>query len=210
MEFINEYSNAIFALLGAVGGGVISFIAAWTLKKREFTLRLWDKLHNKRIKAHEDVISLALKMRIMVALGGYDENGDVARAPNLLKSREVFEDWFTEFTKLTVSGSTWLTTETKREVNFVQDYLVTLHTNIADTPSEKYQAIGQIIRQDFIDLSSELEKKAFNFFAKEIHQLKLNNLDEHHKYKLEDTQERLKNTMLLTKWKDIEDIIDNE
>ncbi|WP_121627338.1 hypothetical protein [Poseidonibacter antarcticus] len=208
INFINEYSDAIFALLGAFGGGLISFFASWMIKKREFTLRLWDKLLDKRIKAHEDVITMALEMRIMVALGGFDENNEVLRVPKLLQSKEEFENWFRKFTQLTLNGSTWLTTETKREVNFVQDYLVTLHQYILQVPSEKYLSIGQIIRQDFIELSGELEKKAFNFFSKEIHQLELNNLNEHHKYKINDTKGRLNKTLLMTKWQSIKDIID--
>lgn len=207
IDFINQNSNAVFALIGAFGGGLISFFSSWMIKKRRFTLRLWDKLLSKRIKAHEDVIAMALEMRIMVALGGFDENNEVVRAPKLLQSKEEFENWFIKFTELTLNGRTWLTTETKKEVNFVQDYLVTLHQYILQAPSEKYLSIGQIIRQDFIELSGELEKKAFNFFSKEIHQLELNNLDEHHKYKLKYTKQRLNKTKLITKWQSIEDAV---
>jgi hypothetical protein len=206
-EFIDNNASAVFGLLGALGGGLVSFLASWLLKKRDYNLRLWDKLLERRIKAHESVIAVALEMRVMVTLGAIEESGEVARAPHVLRSKEDFEQWFTRFTQLTMDGTTWLTTEAKRELNFVQDYLVTLHQNLTGIPSEKYQPIGQVIRQDFIDLSSDLEKKSFAFFGKEIRQLKLSNLEEWHKYKRSETETRLKKTVLLSQWERIGKII---
>ena len=209
-EFIKSNASAVFGLLGALGGGLVSFLASWLLKKREYSLRLWDKLLEKRIKAHENVIAAALEMRVMVALGATEENGEVARAPQLLRSKEDFEQWFIRFTQLTIEGSTWLTTEAKRELNFVQDYLVTLYQNLTDVPSEKYLQIGQVIRQDFIDLSSELEKKSFAFFEKDVRRLKLSNLKKWHKYKRPETENRLKKTALLSQWEKIQRVVASE
>jgi hypothetical protein len=205
--FINENASAIFGLLGAFGGGLISFLASWLIKKREYNLRLWDKLLERRIKAHENVITVALEMRVMVPLGATESTGEVARAPLVMRSKEEFEEWFGRFAKLIMEGNTWLTTETKREVNFVQDYLVTLHQNLTGVPSEKYMQIGQVIRQDFIQLSSALEKKSFAFFGKEVQRLKLSSLDKWHKYKLSETENRLKKTELLSQWEKIKKIV---
>jgi len=209
IDFLNQHSSAIFALLGALGGGIISFVASWMLKKRDFSLRIWDKMFDKRIKAHENVISMALEMRVMVSWGNFEDAGDVARAPQILMSKEVFEQWFTKFTKLTLEGSTWLTTDCKRELNFVQDYLITLHQNLSGVPSDMYLKIGQMIKEDFIELSSKLEKKAFDFFSKELEQLKLNNLDDWHKYERSITEERLNSTALIQKWGKIKELVDN-
>lgn len=206
-EFISKNTSAIFGLLGALGGGLVSFLATWMLKKREYNLRLWDKLLERRIKAHESVIAAALQMRLMVTLGVKEEDGELARSPHVLRSKEDFEEWFISFTTLTMEGSTWLTTEAKRELNFVQDYLVTLHQNLRDVPSEQYLPIGQVIRQDFIDLSSSLEKKSFAFFGKEVRNLKLSNLKEWHKYKRSETEARLKKTILLSQWQKIAGIV---
>jgi hypothetical protein len=209
-EFIKSNASAVFGLLGALGGGLVSFLASWLLKRREYSLRLWDKLLERRIKAHENVIAAALEMRVMVALGATEENGEVARAPQLLRSKEDFEQWFIRFVQLTIEGSTWLTTEAKRELNFVQDYLVTLYQNLTDVPSEKYLQIGQVIRQDFLDLSSELEKKSFAFFEKDVRQLKLSNLKKWHKYKRSETEKRLKKTALLSQWEKIQRVVASE
>ncbi len=199
-EFIQRNSSAIFGLLGVFGGGAISFVTAWLLRKRDYNLRLWDKLLDRRIKAHENVITLAIEMRVIVAVGGVEDNGEVARAPQMLVSKDEFENWFIRFTQLTQGGSTWLSTETKREFNLVQDYLVTLHQYLVGVSSDDYLEIGRIIRHDFIHLSSELEKRAFNFFEHDVHQLKLNKLNEWHKYQRDETEKRLHGTVLLQKW----------
>lgn len=203
-DFLKEHASAIFALLGAFLGGFLSFLASWAMKNREYTLRIWDRLLDRRIKAHENLITIALEMRVMVALGGKEEDGEVARSPQVLTSREVFEEWFTRFIQLASEGSTWITTKSKREVNFVQDYLITLHTNLAEVPSDKYPAIGQVIRQDFIHLSSELEKLAFDYFENEISKKKLNRLSEWHKYPRQVTESRLSSTALLSKWESVQ------
>jgi hypothetical protein len=114
--FLRENASAVFGLLGAVGGGVLSFLAALVLRRRDFNLQVWTKLLERRIAAHENVIAVATEMRVMVALGGTDEGGEVRRAPQVLLSKEEFERWFTRFTQLTQEGTSWLTTETKRDL----------------------------------------------------------------------------------------------
>lgn len=204
IQFLSANASAVFGLIGALGGGVLSFLATLILKKRDFNLQMWGKLFDRRIGAHEKVISLAVEMRVMVSLGGVDEHGENRRAPQILLSKDEFERWFTRFTQLTMEGTSWLTIDTKREVNFVQDYLATLHMHLANIPSEKYLSVGVFVRQDFIDLSSSLEKKAFTFFQYGIRELKLDSLDLHHKYKRPVTETRLRATALMQKMAQIE------
>lgn len=197
LQFLSANSSAVFGLTGAVGGGVLSFFVSFMLKKRDFNLQMWGKLFDRRIEAHEKVITLAVEMRIMVALGGIDDKGEICRAPQILLSKEAFEDWFVRFTQLTSEGTSWLTIETKREVNFIQDYLATLHMHLAYVTDENYPHVGTVVRQDFIDLSAALEKKAFSFFQHGILELKLDSLDQHHKYKVPETEKRLRATALM-------------
>lgn len=203
LDFLHQNASAVFALLGAVGGAVLSFLSAWLITKRDYNLRLWDKLLDRRIQAHEAIIEMAMEMRLMVGLGGADEHGEVLRAPRILISRQVFEEWFTRFTLLTQEKSTWLSTTAKRELNFAQDYLVNLHMYLGEAPDENYLKIGRIVRLDFIDISSQLEKKAFQFFQKDIRRLRLNDLNDWHKFPLEKTQERLTKTNLLTRREEV-------
>lgn len=195
-QFFLANASAMFALAGALGGGVLSFFGAMLLKKREFNLAIWGKLLERRISAHEVVISLATEMRVMFLLGGVSASGEVRRAPNVMASMEAFEEWFGRFTRLSLEGTSWLSTETKREMSLVQDYLVTLHMHLAGIPSDRYPELGEVVRQDFIDFSASLERKAFDFFKHEIRSMRLDSPTEWHKYERQETERRLKATAL--------------
>lgn len=203
LQFLQQNSSAVFGLAGALGGGILSFIATSLHKRRDFDLQMWSKLYERRIAAHERVIQVAVEMRIMVSAGHADASGEVRRSPRVLLSKEDFEAWFTRFTELSLEGTTWLTTSTKRELNFVQDYLVTLHMHLVGIPSESYLSVGELVRQDFIDLSSSLEKKAYEFFARDIRRLRLHSLNDRHKYDRPETERRLKASALLTRSEEV-------
>jgi hypothetical protein len=196
LSFLNANASAVFGLLGALGGGVLSYFSTSLQKRRDFDLQLWGKLFDRRIGAHEEVIAMAVEMRIMVASGEVDAAGEVRRFPQVLQCKEKFEEWWTRFTLVWVASSTWLSTPTKREINFVQDYLVTLHMDLVKIDSALFPVVGEIIRQDFIDLSASLEKQAFEFFARDIRKLRLNNLQDWHKYPRPETERRFMNTAL--------------
>lgn len=198
-QFLNANASAIFGLLGALGAGVLSFVAALLLKRREFSLQLRSKIIEKQIAAHERILQLAQDMRVMGSAGTLGNDGEISRGPCILLSKDDFEKWFTHFTEQQLAGSAWLTTKTKREVAFVQDYLATLHMHLVDVPSERYFDLGQLIRQDFIDLSGSLEMAAFAFFESGIHRAKLDSISSWHKYKRPVTERRLASTALIQK-----------
>lgn len=204
---------AIAALVGVLVGGLLSgvftFLNAWVMRNRDLNLKLWERFLDRRITAHESVVGLALKMRRMCPLGGVDSSGEVIRAPEVMISKEALNDWLSEFAEKSTLATTWLSTPVKRELNFAQDYFVTLHTNLSEVPSSLFAAVGSFIRQDFIDLSSRLEKTAFEFFKEEARELRLNDLSEHHKYLVQETKKRLQNTVLLNRWTEVQAMINS-
>ncbi len=202
-EFLQQNTSALFGLAGAFGAVVLTFVTQWLLRKRDYDLRLWDKLLERRIAAHETLINVAIEMRVMVGLGGVDAEGEIARTPRVLLSEEVFHDFFTRAIAAGVSASTWLSIEARREFNFLQDYLGTLDMHTAEVPSERLREVGVIIRQDFIDISSSLERVAFAFLQKDVRRLSLGTLDEWHKFPREVTEKRLRETRLLQRYVDI-------
>ncbi len=195
-QFLTANASAIFGLLGAIGGGGLSFLASLVLKRLELNHQIRAKLVDRQIAAHERLLKLAQDMRVNVSSGSFDVTGEVERWPNILQSREVFESWFTEFTTDQVKSSAWLTTAAKREVAFVQDYLVNLHIQLNQVPSEKYPQLARLVRQDFVDLSSSLEKVVFAFFEKGILLAQPDSLASWHKYKRGVTERRLRATRL--------------
>ncbi|MEZ5531465.1 MAG: hypothetical protein R3E69_03705 [Steroidobacteraceae bacterium] len=197
-QFLSANASAVFALLGTVAGAILSFVASLVLKQREFNLQVRAKLLERQIAAHETILTLATEMRAMYAPGGVDAYGEVRRGPRILLSPQEFEAWFTRFSELQMQGTSWLSLTAKREVAFVQDYLVTLHTHLTEVPDENCFALGEAIRDDFIDLSDSLEERAFQFFQRGIGRAKPDSLDLWHKYDRKAAEDRLRGMKLLT------------
>ncbi len=199
VDFFDKNASAVFGVGGALGGALLSYVAAFMLRKRDYRLRVWEKLFDRRIAAHESVISVATELRVMVGVGGVDVHNEVRRAPEIMRSRETFEEWFAHFSRIGLGATTWLNISTRRELNLIQDYLVTLHLQLEGVLTDKFPKVGELIRPDFINLSSSLEKAAYSFFERDIHRLRLTSLKDHHKYPPGETERRLASTELLTK-----------
>lgn len=195
-SFLMANAPAIFGIIGVIFGGLLSFVTSYVTKNQEFKLKVWSSFIDKRIKAHELVIAGACEMRVMTILGGIDKQGELRRAPRVLLSEEHFASWFGDFVSSINNFTVWLTEDTKRELNFVQDYVTNLNSFLRDSPQDKYITVGEIIRHDFLKLSSDLEKSAYQYFTADVLKTSLADLDEWHKYKLDVTKARLNDTEL--------------
>ena len=196
-QIIKDNASAIFALLGTLAGATLTFVGTWILQSQEAKNRLLEKVLDKRIQAHEKVIELSKFLRQMTSLGYAEKDGGLARTPVIMMSHESFDDFLLKFSQSGADSSTWLSTEVTRELNFVQDYFVNLYEFLRNVQSDKFPEIGRVIRQDFIDFSSSIEKLAFDFFAKDLTKMKLNDLHQWHKYPVKTTQKRLNETAFL-------------
>lgn len=204
-NLLQQNSNAIFGLVGTALGAALSMLSAWFLRRREYNLRLWEKLLEKRIKAHEDAIAIAMEMRMTECLGGVIVTGGVRRTPRVLESKETFELWSSQLSNFRSLGATWLTIDVTRELNFLQDYILNLHLKITNIPSEDYPKVGELICDDFIDLSSSIERLAVRFFKKGVWRLRISDVEQWHKYPKSETQRRLS----LTQFAKHSDVIGN-
>ncbi len=208
-EFWNRNASAVFGLIGVCAGGILSFVANWLMRKRDLQMKIWERFLDRRISAHENVIGLAMKMRVMVSLNGFGPDGELARAPKIMSSKDAFDQWLTDFARVSAPASTWLAAAVKRELNFVQDYMVTLHTHFSGVVSEHFLVVGRYIRQDFIDLSAKLERVAFEYFKVEAMRLQLGDPEEHHKYLREETDRRFRGTVMVGKWDELQALIES-
>ncbi len=197
LAFLESNASAVFGLAGALGGALLTSVAGLLARNRDFKLRAWEKVLERRIAAHENVLSIAAEMRVMYPLGGVDSNDEVRRAPMMVRTREDLERSLTRFGQASFMATTWLNIRAKRELSLVQDYFVTLHVYLEGVASESYPAIGEIIRQDFIDLSASLEKASHEYFTRDIGRRQLPSLRQHHKYQIAETGRRLEATALV-------------
>jgi hypothetical protein len=107
-ELFTHNAAAVLALLGVLVGvivtGGLTFANGWIMRKRDLDLKIWEKLLDRRIAAHETVIGLAIAMRRMAPLGGTDAAGELVRAPEVMMSKEAFDTWLVEFAEIIASG----------------------------------------------------------------------------------------------------------
>lgn len=196
-QIIKDNASAIFALLGTLAGATLTFVGTWILQSQEARNRLLEKVLDRRIQAHENIIELSKLLRGMISLGYAEKEGELARTPSVMASQESFDEFLWNFSQTSTKSSTWLSTEVTHEIYFVQDYFINLSEFLRNVKSDKFPEIGRLIRQDFIDFSSSLEKLSFDFFAKDLTKMKLNDLNQWHKYPVKTTQERLSETAFL-------------
>jgi hypothetical protein len=103
---------------------------------------------------------LKSKTGILFSIGYYEPAGhDVKRSAQQLAGGAC--------AKIAPSNN-MASTPVKRELNFVQDYFVTLYTKMSALPSANFPIVGCLVRQDFIDLSNGLEKTACTPFSPSV------------------------------------------
>lgn len=209
-DLLVQNASALFAILGAVVGSGFTFLANWFLRGRELKLRLREKVLDRRIEAHEHVTQLVKPMRSMVYLGYSEEEHEPARCPVVLFSREQFKEWYAQHVSVVSWSSTWLSVEVRRELNFFQDYTVNLLPVLEQADDSDLPEIGRLIRYDFISFSQRIEQLAFEFFTTDLDKLKLNDLQEWHKYPEEETLQKLEETDLFKKGDQINSVIGRE
>jgi len=194
VELLQANLAALFALIGVLLGGLVSYLAGLSLSKRDLKLRLREKILDKRINAHERVNELSKSLRTMVNLGIVDAEGDLVRIPRFLVTKQEFREYQAWFSSLLGQNSTWLSMELTRELNLVQDYFVNLDLLLRNAQDKALPSIGNLIREDFVAFSGETERLAYSFFEKYLEKLKLSSLSEWYKYPRQEIERRLNQT----------------
>lgn len=208
LNLLSKNISAVFALIGALAGAGISVIGTLLVNEKDLKLRLKEKVINHRIDAHEKVIQLSKSFRTMVSLGKADENGELMRYPAIMTSIETFDAWHLYFYEVTSSGSTWLSTEVTRELNFFQDYIINLREYLRGVKNEdNVKEIGAILRPDFISFSDRIEKIAFKYFERDLMRMSLGDLGQWHKFPMDVTKKRFESTTLFIEREKINSLI---
>jgi hypothetical protein len=199
-----EIVIAIISAGSALAGVLISQWYEIRSKRKDLYYRLWEKVLGRRVEAHEQIIHLSKTLRTMVSLGYEERDGQLARTPAIMRSRENFEEWYSYFGQVVAPNSTWLSIEVTREVYFLQDYVVNLYEFLRQVNSRDFPKVGAILRDDFVQLSVNIEKLAFDFFSQDLRELHLGDLDKWHKHPIEKTERRLAEMALLSRQNELQ------
>ena len=208
-----EQEIAILSSLIGIGGvllGVgLTSIINWKLKSKEARLRILEKVFDRRLQAHEEVLEIARLLRTTVSTKSIDKEANVITYPGVISNREVFDNFRGRFYQLVNFNTHWLDIDLFRELNFVQDYIGNVDIHLKDTQDTKFPDVALLIKQDFIDLAASLEAETIKFFDKDIHKIKINTKKQHHKFEKSQTIKRLQSTDLFKKWEEIKKITEH-
>ena len=193
-EFLSDNATALFALVGVLAGSLATGLLNRSIKKQEAKLRLTEKLLDKKLEAHESLITIVNWIRTMVLLGGQDEMGELRRCPFIMKSQENKNDFLSLFTEMQNKHDRWFSANVKREISLFMDYFVNVNEHSKDSTDVALQNAGVIIRNDFIDFALSLENCAHEFFNKDMLKLKYKTDRRWHKYPKDETLEKLDQT----------------
>lgn len=199
-----------FTLIGVLIGTFLSFMTAWILKSRETRLKISGQLIEKRIDAHEQILSLAKTMRATVSLNKLNSENEYITYPIIFYNKANFQDWRRNFFLITNQYSHWLDLEVTRELFYIQDYITNLDKRIEKTPENNYLSIGIILRNDFLHMATCLEKTVINYFDKGWRSLRFKKEKGSSKYPKKLSLKKLDNSNLFKRHLEIHKYLNKE
>ena len=97
IEFLQENASAIFALLGVVSGSLFTGIFGYISKSRETKLRITEKVVDRKLQAHDNLIDFIGQIRTMVLLDGWDGERELKRTPLTMFGQQELSDFLVNF-----------------------------------------------------------------------------------------------------------------
>ncbi len=198
---------ALAGLLGAIGaliGILISQLLEIVRQNRGFATRQKEKIIDKRIDAHEAIISLSETMMTVVMPDKITnfpkEIEKPIRGIGVLNSLELFENWWADMYVNCYRKHMWLSPQCLKELNYVQDYIVNLRIILANLNDEEIKRLSVLVRPDFITMSGNLRHEAVKYLYKDAVSFKLKDLNGYHKYKRSVSEKRLNETRLIKEY----------
>lgn len=196
IELIQE-NNLIAPLIGLIGliiGSILTFIFSSNLKSKETKLKISEKLIDKRIDSHEQILKLAKLMRSSHTENKFNAAKELVTYPLIFLTEENYRDWRLQFFSVTNDYSHWLSQEVLNELFYIQDYLVNLDKTLENVHPDNFKSVGIIIKMDFIDMSTNLEKKVVKYFEQGWSNLEIKKKKGNYKLPRKESLKRLKNS----------------
>ena len=190
-----EWKIVITPLLSFIGVIIAAFLAFFSssfLKKKETRLKISEKILDKKIEAHENVLQLAKYLRSTISENKFTVDLELITFPIILATKENYLEWKKDLFIKTNNNSHWLSNDVLKETYFIQDYFINLDNTLENVPDENISNIGIILKNDFIDLSNNLERSILKYFENGWKDLKTISKSDNHKLPKNQTLERLK------------------
>ena len=209
-ELLVKNASAVFAILGAFIGSIVTGLFGYFGKSREIKLKLAEKIVDKKFEAHGQIINLAILMRTMCVVEGEHEGTELPRYPTLFTSRKQFDDFLSYLSQVQSESERWLSAELKRELCFFIDYLVTLRKWTEQVNDIGLLRLGVALRNDFIDISGRIEDAAHDFINNDVVKINFKTDRRWHKFQPEETEKMFSETVLMMRKSEMQSIVDGE
>lgn len=202
--------SGVFTIMGVVVGGLVTGGVTWVTMEREYSLNGWEKILERRITAHESVFIFVDKLRNKVTGAQVNPDGVLICYPESMESLEDFKLLQGNLNEFVKKKQIWLSPDVKKEANFIRDYLISIGAFLMEydfLPDECLKDIGKVIHEDFSDLATSLEGRAYEFFENEIDDRKLAKLKDSFNYSESEKKKRLLKMRLFTQRSAINEVI---
>jgi len=203
---VNNTEAAIVGIAGTLCGVLISQLFEIIKLDKASRIRQKEKIIDRRINAHELILDLADDLMTVVDYSTVRKSkmvAEIPRGPYMLSDKEKFVTWWLgKFHSDYKKSNSWLSNDCLKELNLFQDYLVNLNKLLEITDPTEFVDVSIDIKQDFIDFSGRLRKKAIKFLSSGALKLNLNDLSKWHKYPKKQTYKSLEATKLWTLYGD--------
>ena len=193
----------LLSFVGVIIAAFLAFFSSSFLKKKETRLKISEKILDKKLEAHENVLQLAKYLRSTISENKFTVDLELITFPIILANRKNYLEWKKDlFIKANIN-SHWLSNEVLKEIYFVQDYFVNLDQTLENVPDENIQNIGIILKNDFVNLSSSFERSILKYFENGWKDLKTITTNENCKLPKKVSLERLNNYNLTKRYLEI-------
>lgn len=169
----NNIVTPIISFVGVIIAAFLAFLSSSFLKKKETKLKISEKILDKKLEAHEDVLKLSKYLRSTISDNRFSSENELISYPIILSSKANYYDWKKDLFIKANNNSHWLTKEVKQELFFIQDYIINLDKTLENVPDENLIKVAIILKKDFIDLSNNLERSIIKYFDKGWKNLKI-------------------------------------
>lgn len=203
LGLVDKHFSAISALAGGIIGGILVYFREKLLKSKDFELHYFDRILDKRVLAHENLIPVVSDMRVNGKICEYIEEDTYDRFPIIFLNKEYYINWGFKFQQSRKTAQIWLEEDVYGKLSYLQNYLLYLDeiVDLVATESETDTSInmimiGRILQKEFFDLSLSIEDSIRDFFKK-AHKLNSPTYTNHSEYDHEKDTERLRQTILI-------------
>ena len=181
----------VLSFIGVIIAAFLAFFSSSFLKKKETLLKISEKILDKKLEAHENVLLLAKYLRSTISNNEFTVEKELISYPIILATREHYLEWKKDLFIKSNSNSHWLSNDVIKELYFIQDYFVNLDQTLENVHDENIKNVGIILKSDFVNLSNNLEKSIIKYFENGWKDLKTISNNKEYKFSKKISLERI-------------------